>query len=52
MIYEKHEDIIDIIAEKVLIELNNQYAEVMKALREMQEAIEANTLASQSIDRY
>lgn len=32
MLYEKQEDIIDIIAEKVLIELNNQYTEVKKYL--------------------
>jgi len=29
-VYEKNQDIVDIISEKALIELNNQYAELMK----------------------
>ncbi|XP_028752778.1 reticulon-like protein B3 [Neltuma alba] len=43
MVYEKYEDLIDIIAEKVLIELNNQYAAVKKmVLRELHAAIVAS----------
>ena len=29
-VYERHEDIVDIIVEKALIELNNRYAELVK----------------------
>ncbi|XP_054796405.1 reticulon-like protein B3 [Prosopis cineraria] len=43
MVYEKYEDIIDVITEKVLIELNNQYAAVKKmVLRELHAAIIAS----------
>ncbi|KAK4278174.1 hypothetical protein QN277_016057 [Acacia crassicarpa] len=43
LVYEKYEDIIDIVAEKVLIELNNQYTAVKKMiLRELNAAIIAS----------
>lgn len=51
MVYEKYEDIIDIVAEKVVVELKNQYNSVKKMmLRELRAAIIASEKSRLYVD--
>jgi hypothetical protein len=43
-VYERHQDIIDIISEKALIELRNRYAELMKKVFGKSQHLQDNNL--------